>query len=195
MDRYWKSGAAGSPPVHTENASNGYPTAGDPGVGTPATKPGPWWFHMVTEEIRAVIVAAGLTPDKSDTGQLLAALQSQGFFVGAAADDETFTSPAIAANVLTLNLNTARVFKVAANANITTTTIQNPPVNTKVGQFLVKYTADGTLRTWTWFSSTVVWDGGVVPVLPTTNGHRMWALFWTDDGGTTWFGSVIGRTY
>jgi hypothetical protein len=59
----------------------------------------------------------------------------------------------------------------------------------------VKYTADGNLRTWAWFSSTVVWDFGVVPTLPSTNGSRMWVLFWTDDGGTTWFGQVLGLSF
>lgn len=195
MDRKHRSGAAGSPPSSADNASSGYPTNGNPGTGTPATVPGAWLFHMLIEEIMSVIEAAGITPDKTNVGQLLAALQSQGLFTGAAAGDETFASPAIASNVLTLNLNAARVFKVAANANITTTTIQNPPAGTKLGQFLVKYTADGTLRTWTWFSSTVVWDFGVVPTLPTTNGKRMWVLFWTDDGGTTWFGQPLGLSF
>jgi hypothetical protein len=82
MDRKWKSGASGAPPSSSDNASTGYATAGNPGTGVPATKPGPWWYHIITEEIRAVIVAAGITPDIANAGQLLEALQSVGLLGG-----------------------------------------------------------------------------------------------------------------
>jgi hypothetical protein len=125
MDRMYRSGAAGSPPSSVDNASSGYPTNGNTGSGTPPTVPGAYWFHQITETLARVIEAAGITLDQDDHDQLLEALQSQGLFTGAAAGDETFASPAISGNTLTLNLNTARVFKVAATANINTTTIQN----------------------------------------------------------------------
>lgn len=75
MDRTFASGAAGIPPSAPASPSSGYPTAGNPGTGTPATKPGPWWFYMMTEEVRSVIVAAGLTPDYTNVGQLAQAIQ------------------------------------------------------------------------------------------------------------------------
>lgn len=76
MDRTYESGAAGSPPSAPASASSGYPTAGNPQTATPSTKPGPWWYHMMTEELRAVIVAAGLTPDHTDVTQLSQAIQA-----------------------------------------------------------------------------------------------------------------------
>lgn len=78
MDRIWESGASASPPAAPASPSSGYPIAGNPATGTPATTPGPWWYHMVTEEMRAVIAAAGLTPDHTNLGQLLSALQAMG---------------------------------------------------------------------------------------------------------------------
>lgn len=78
MDRAYTSGAAGSPPSAPGSPSSGYPTAGNPGTGTPATKPGPWWYHMVTEEIRKVISDAGLTPDYTNLSQLSQAIQQLG---------------------------------------------------------------------------------------------------------------------
>lgn len=84
MDRVWKSGASGSPPVHTENASSGYPTAGNPGTGTPATKPGPWMWHMLVEEMLACLAAASITPDKSSITQLRDAIQKYGGLGGPA---------------------------------------------------------------------------------------------------------------
>lgn len=82
MERSWKAGAIASPPVHTENTAGNFPTGGNPGTGTPATNPGPWWFHMMTEEMRNVIVAAGLTPDKSDVTQFITALRTMGLLGG-----------------------------------------------------------------------------------------------------------------
>jgi hypothetical protein len=82
MDRAWKSGASVTPPVHTELTAGNYPTVGNPGTGTAATKPGAYWYHMVTEELRGVIAAAGLTPDKSDVTQLLTALKTFGLLGG-----------------------------------------------------------------------------------------------------------------
>jgi len=74
MDRAYASGSSGSAPSVPASPSIGYPTAGNPGTGTPATKPGAWWYHMVTEELRKVIADAGLTPDHANLGQLSAAI-------------------------------------------------------------------------------------------------------------------------
>lgn len=74
MDRAFLSGASATPPTAPVSPSVGYTQPGNPGGGVPATKPGPWWYHMITEELRAVIVAAGLTPNQVDTSQLLQAL-------------------------------------------------------------------------------------------------------------------------
>lgn len=76
MDRVFASGASATPPSAPGSPSSGYATAGNPGTGTPATKPGPYWYHMVTEEIRKVITDAGLTPDHTNVAQLSQAVQS-----------------------------------------------------------------------------------------------------------------------
>jgi hypothetical protein len=44
------------------------------GNGGPVTVPGPYWYHMVTEEIRNAIAGAGITPDSADLNQLHDAL-------------------------------------------------------------------------------------------------------------------------
>jgi len=192
MDRVWKSGAADTPPDPAENTDEGYATAGNPGTGTPATKPGAYMWHQLVEEIMAVIEAGGLTPDKEDTGQLLAALEAQGLFGGGGAfADETHSAPAITSNVLTLDLSASRFFKVAFGANITTTTINNIPASSKVVSFVVKLTANGSPFTWAWLTGTVKWDGGVAPTFVTTNNKRMVFRLWTDDGGTNWYGQTV----
>jgi hypothetical protein len=74
MDRAFKSGALTTPPTPPTTPLLGYATGGNPASGTPATTPGEWWYHMVTEELRKVIVDAGLTPDAKDLTQLSAAI-------------------------------------------------------------------------------------------------------------------------
>lgn len=76
MDRVFESGAVGSPPSAPASPSTGYTTAGNPSTATPATKPGPYWFHQITEELRAVIVGAGLTPSHTNLEQLKEAIDT-----------------------------------------------------------------------------------------------------------------------
>ncbi len=76
MDRVFESGAVGSPPSAPASPSTGYTTAGNPSTATPATKPGPYWFHQVTEELRKAITDAGLTPSHTDLTQLSAAISA-----------------------------------------------------------------------------------------------------------------------
>lgn len=76
MDRAFKSGASATPPTAPAAPSIGYPSPGDAGAGVPPTKPGAWWYHMVTEELCAVVTAAGLTPAQGNVSQVLTALQA-----------------------------------------------------------------------------------------------------------------------
>jgi len=84
MDRAYASGTAGSAPAAPASPSIGYPTAGNPGTGTPATKPGPYWYHQITEELLAIITAAGITPAQGTLTQLASAIQSGKLFSSAA---------------------------------------------------------------------------------------------------------------
>lgn len=54
-----------------------YWTNGDPGAGVAATKLDSWWFNMIQEEIRKVVVDAGLIPNKNDNTQLSQAIQNR----------------------------------------------------------------------------------------------------------------------
>lgn len=89
MDRAFQSGAAGSAPTAPASPSIGYPTAGNPGTGTPATKPGPYWYHMIMEELMAIVAAAGITPAQGNLTQLLTALRSAGVFQTQVLGDRT----------------------------------------------------------------------------------------------------------
>lgn len=83
--RNFSSGASASPPTPLVSPSVGYPTAGNPGIGTEATKPGAYWYHQVGEEMRHLIVTAGLTPSDSALTQVFQAIQAM--IVAAQAND------------------------------------------------------------------------------------------------------------
>jgi hypothetical protein len=57
----------------------GYFTNGNPSSAVAATIVDDWWLNQIQEEILAVIGAAGLTPSKADTTQLLQALRLLAF--------------------------------------------------------------------------------------------------------------------
>ncbi len=74
MNRVDTSTAVLSLPAQEEQGDPGYFTKGNPGTGLAATVPGQDWFNAVQEELMAIIEAAGLTPDKTDTTQVLQAI-------------------------------------------------------------------------------------------------------------------------
>lgn len=61
--------AAAAPAVPAAD-TEGFFTSGNPVSGIPATVIPDWWLNMIQEEIRAVVVAAGLTPSKTTLTQL-----------------------------------------------------------------------------------------------------------------------------
>ncbi len=65
MQRAWALNASNTPPTLPGSLELGYPK--DTG---PATSPGAWWFHMVTEELMGAITQAGLVPAAGTLNQL-----------------------------------------------------------------------------------------------------------------------------
>lgn len=114
MDRSYASGAAGSAPSVPASPSNGYPTAGNPGTGTPATKPGPYWYHMITEELMAIITAGGITPAPGTLNQVKQALDTLYAPKGSGSFKIQPVGASVASNALTVTLNpTALDFRSA----------------------------------------------------------------------------------
>ncbi|WP_153159694.1 hypothetical protein [Zoogloea sp. 1C4] len=98
MDRLYASHTSATPPALPAGAESGYPRGG--AVGQSPTQAGPYWFHMITESLRNVIVGAGLTPDASDLtllAQAIAAMvdvASSGVPTGAIMHHRRSTAPA-----------------------------------------------------------------------------------------------------
>jgi hypothetical protein len=68
--------AAASLPAPEAAGTEAYWTEGNPGTGVPATLMRASFFNMVQEELRAIVIAAGLTPSKTNYSQILTALQT-----------------------------------------------------------------------------------------------------------------------
>lgn len=91
MNRVWEANSAVAAPSYPGSPSVGHPTDGNLMTSTPATNPGAWWFHMITEEIMAVLAAAGIAADGTLTNQLLAALDARYASGGTAVHIADFT--------------------------------------------------------------------------------------------------------
>ena len=73
----WRIDAGGTVPTLPTIPAAGteaFYSGGNQATGTPATIVPAWWMNMVQEEIRNVVVAAGISPNKNDNSQLLAAI-------------------------------------------------------------------------------------------------------------------------
>ncbi|BCQ23169.1 hypothetical protein NK8_12940 [Caballeronia sp. NK8] len=68
--------AATSLPVPEAAGTEGYYTEGNPTAGTPATNVRGSWLNMIQEELRAVVVAGGLTPSKTIYTQVRDAIKA-----------------------------------------------------------------------------------------------------------------------
>jgi len=105
---------------------------------------------------------------------------------------ETSTTATISAGTLALNLNTAAVFNVALDSNITTLTLTNVQTTGKSSSFVIVFTADGSARSVTWPAS-FRWPSGTAPTITSTNNKKDVYVFFTTDGGTTWQAFISGQ--
>lgn len=101
-----------------------------------------------------------------------------------------FTAPTAAFSDAgpTLDLSTGSVFTHTPSANVAYA-FTNPPASGTSSSFTLKVTPSATI-TVTWPSS-VIWSGGIAPTAP-ANGETDVYSFYTDDGGTTYYGFVSG---
>lgn len=187
MDRAFSSGASGTPPSAPVSPSTGYATSGNPGTATPATKPGAWWYHMVTEELRQLIVAAGLTPDYTNTSQVAQAVQAL-IAAGAANDYKASVRAATTANIASLaggTPNTLDGVTLVANDRIL---VKDQTTASQNGIYYVTTLGTGANGTWTRATDAdgagELTSGAIVAVEEgSTNVDSQWML--TTDGVIT----------
>lgn len=113
-------------------------------------------------------------------------------FVGYSEED---TAISISAATLNIDMSLGSSFTFTLDATITTMNITNIPASGKFASFVLRMLANGSGQTWNWFSSTVKWPSASTPTRTTTSGRLDVYYFHTVDGGSTWFGSVVGQNW
>jgi hypothetical protein len=102
------------------SGARAYFTSGNPLTATPATTFPGYWANMVQDELVAVIAAAGITPDDTNWGQLLQAIQTLGrikvsgltLYVSNTGSDTANTGLSVGSPLLTIQ----KALSVASNA-------------------------------------------------------------------------------
>jgi hypothetical protein len=115
------------------------------------------------------------------------------FHFGSSISEESTTITS-SGGAITINLNDGTNFVHDLTANITAGnfTISNPAAAGKVSSFTLKIIQDSTARTIAWPSS-VDWAAATAPTLTATNNGVDIFVFFTNDGGTTYYGFTAGQ--
>ena len=116
---------------------------------------------------------------------------------------EAVETLSIASNVVTVDLSKAQNFLLSATDNVNSFTIINPPSETS--SFTIRITQDATggrvididdFRTSGGSLIPVFWPGGgVLPITTPTASRSDIYTFKTFDGGSNWYGIVVGQNF
>jgi hypothetical protein len=105
---------------------------------------------------------------------------------------ETYTTASSSSGSLTIDTSLGNIFQVTLTEVITSTTFSNPPPSGTGYGMTVKIIQDSTTRSIAWPAS-VVWSGDTTPTLSSSSGAVDIFVFFTHDGGTTWYGFTGGQ--
>jgi hypothetical protein len=108
---------------------------------------------------------------------------------------ETKTSPSISSGVMNIDLSVGTLFNPTLNQNVTSLTFSNVPASGTAACITLFLTQDGTgSRTVAW-PGAVAWGQSGAPTLTTTASKTDIITLVTFNGGTTWFGAIVGKGY
>lgn len=109
---------------------------------------------------------------------------------------ETYTTISSSSGSATLDCDAGTVFSLTLSENISTFTWSNPPSSGTAYGFTLKVIQDASASTYTiQWPSSVDWPNRTAPVLSTGASHVDHLVFYTHDGGTTWYGFVAGKDF
>ena len=107
--------------------------------------------------------------------------------------NETYQAVTSSSNATTINCEAGNVFSHTLSEN-TTFTFSNPPASGTAYGFSLKITQDASASgyTVTW-PTAVDWRNSITPSLTSTTSAVDQFVFYTHNGGTTWYGFVAGK--
>lgn len=106
--------------------------------------------------------------------------------------NETYATASSSSGSLTIDCETGNVFQVTLTENVTSTTFSNPPASGTAYGFTLRVIQDSTARTIAW-PAAVDWAAATAPTLSSGSGDVDVFVFFTTDGGTTWYGFTAGQ--
>ena len=108
--------------------------------------------------------------------------------------NETYASITSSSGTATLDCETGNVFSLTLSENVTTFTWSNPPASGTAYGFSLKVIQDASASgyTITWPAS-VDFPSGTAPTLTDTASSVDQFVFYTHDGGITWYGFTAGK--
>jgi len=109
--------------------------------------------------------------------------------------NETYVAVSSSSNDTTIDCETANVFSHTLTEN-TTFTFSNPPASGTAYSFSLRLIQDASASgfTVTW-PAAVDWPLAETPFVSTTASAVDWFVFTTLDGGTTWYGVLVGKAF
>ena len=118
-----------------------------------------------------------------------------GAFAGVSNFQAALTEQAVAltsGTSVTLDISAGSLFTITLAHNIGTFTWSNSASSGDVSAFVLKVTQDGTGNRTIAFPASVDFAGGTAPTLSTGAGDVDIFVFFSSDGGTTYYGSTLG---
>lgn len=128
------------------------------------------------------VVTAAYTGDVDVTGELIVDSYN-----------ETYAAVTSSSNATTVNCEAGNAFSHTLTEN-TTFTFSNPPASGTAFSFSLELIQDGSASgfTVTW-PAAVDWPAATAPTLTATASAKDVFVFYTRDGGTTWYGFTAGQ--
>jgi hypothetical protein len=106
--------------------------------------------------------------------------------------NETYAAITSSSGTATIDCEAGNVFALTLSENVTTFTWSNPPASGTAYGFSLKVIQGSSAYTITW-PPAVDWPDATAPTLSTGSGAVDQFVFYTHDGGTTWYGFVAGQ--
>ncbi len=139
-------------------------------------------FTGALQKSGSPVVTAAYTGDVDVTGELIVDSYN-----------ETYAAVTSTSNATTVNCEAGNAFSHTLTEN-TTFTFSNPPASGTAFSFSLELIQDGSASgyTVTW-PAAVDWPAATAPTLTATASAKDIFVFYTRDGGTTWYGFTAGQ--
>ena len=148
---------------------------------------------VVDTDIGATVQAFDADTTKNDVANTFTANQAVTAELIANSYNETYAAVTSTSNATTVNCEAGNAFSHTLTEN-TTFTFSNPPASGTAFSFSLELIQDGSASgyTVTW-PAAGDWPAATAPTLTTTNNGVDVFVFFTIDGGTTYYGFVAGQ--